>query len=50
MNCEECGGKMQPLGYGDERCEDCGHSEYSESEEDFEERMSRTTAHIITRE
>ena len=30
---------MESLGYGDEKCPECGHTEYSESDEDFESRM-----------
>lgn len=39
MLCPECETMMESMGYGDETCNDCGHVEYSESEEDFNKRI-----------
>jgi uncharacterized Zn finger protein (UPF0148 family) len=40
MDCPKCEeGKMQPLGYGDVMCDECGHTIYSETEEDFNKRL-----------
>lgn len=33
--------EMDSLGYGDEQCPECGHTERSESEEDFNKRMKQ---------
>jgi hypothetical protein len=34
---------MDSMGYGDERCPYCGHTEYSEPEDDFNLRIFGTT-------
>lgn len=39
--CRECYRAMESMGYGDMQCPVCGHTEYSESEEDFDARMDR---------
>jgi tRNA(Ile2) C34 agmatinyltransferase TiaS len=39
MKCPECEEEMDSMGHGDELCPDCGHTEYSESEEDFYNRI-----------
>lgn len=41
MRCPNCDTRMEDMGYGDEKCPECGHVEYSESEEDFNKRMNR---------
>ena len=39
MECPKCDTPMESMGYGDEKCPNSGHSEYAESEEDFNERI-----------
>jgi len=39
MTCPECDTAMESMGYGDEKCPKCGHTEYSEPEEDFHARL-----------
>ncbi len=39
MICPKCDTMMEAMGYGDEVCPSCGHTEYSESDEDFYTRM-----------
>lgn len=44
MFCPSCSGDgkwsmMEEMGYGDYVCPECQYKEYSESEEDFNERM-----------
>lgn len=40
MRCPECEEEMDSMGYGDEVCPECGHIEYSESDEDFNKRIN----------
>jgi tRNA(Ile2) C34 agmatinyltransferase TiaS len=40
MKCPNCDDAyMDSIGYGDEQCPECGYTLYSESSEDFEERI-----------
>jgi tRNA(Ile2) C34 agmatinyltransferase TiaS len=39
MICPKCDKLMESMGYGDEVCPECGHVEYSESAEDFYNRV-----------
>lgn len=43
MICQKCDVALVAMGYGDEQCPECGHVEYSESEEDFNSRIGYTT-------
>ncbi len=46
MNCPECETPMESMGYGDEKCPECGHTEYSESEEEFNDRLKRSADNL----
>lgn len=47
MQCPGCGAaQMESMGYGDLNCPNCGHCEYSESDEDFEKRMKMDRKHM----
>jgi len=43
MICPKCDTLMGAMGYGDERCPACGHTSYSESDEEFNLRIYGTT-------
>lgn len=42
MICPKCDIHMESMGYGDEKCPECGHTEYAESEEDFNDHIYGT--------
>lgn len=35
MICPKCETQMDAMGYGDEKCPNCGHTSYNETEEEF---------------
>lgn len=43
MICPKCEAMMDSMGYGDEMCPVCGHTSYSESDEEFNLRIYGTT-------
>ena len=43
MICPKCDTQMDAMGYGDETCPVCGHTEYSESQDEFNLRIYDTT-------
>lgn len=49
MSCPKCNGQWSAMGYGDRKCDDCGFTEYSESDEDFNARFGvmPTTSYVV---
>lgn len=43
MRCPKCDTHMESMGYGDEKCPECGHNEWCESRDDFNLRIFGTT-------
>lgn len=43
MICSKCDTLMESMGYGDEKCPKCGHTSYSESDDEFNLRIYGTT-------
>lgn len=41
MICPNCESMMESCGYGDNKCPECGHMGYAESQEDFDARIGR---------
>lgn len=43
MICQKCDKLMESMGYGDAVCPKCGHTSYSEPEDEFNMRIYGTT-------